>query len=151
MRSRPAYAMFGVLATLVGVAAGHLLASLLNPSSSPVLAVGSQVIDLTPTPLKEWAIRHFGSNDKRVLVGSVLAGTLLLSAVAGLLARHRFRYGAGLLVLLVAVAAFTALDRPAAELTDVVPSIVAAVVGTGALWLLVRQADPITAAAPGGN
>ena len=33
MRSRLAYALFGVLATLVGVAAGHLVASLLNPAS----------------------------------------------------------------------------------------------------------------------
>ena len=151
VRSRLTYALFGVLATLTGMAAGHLVASLLDPASSPVLAVGSQVIDLTPTPLKEWAIRHFGSNDKRVLVGSVLAGTLVLSAVAGLLARRRFRYGAGLLVLLVAVAAFTALNRPAAELTDVVPSIVAAVVGTGALWLLVRPADDITVIESGGS
>jgi DMSO/TMAO reductase YedYZ molybdopterin-dependent catalytic subunit len=150
VRSRLIYALFGVLATLAGMAAGHLVGSLLDPASSPVLAVGSQVIDLTPTPLKEWAIRHFGSNDKRVLVGSVLAGTLVLSAVAGLLARRRFRYGAGLLVLLVAVAAFTALNRPAAELTDVVPSIVAAVVGTGALWLLVRRADDITVIESGG-
>ena len=87
MRSRLTYAMFGVLATLVGMATGHLVASLLDPASSPVLAVGSQVIDLTPTPLKEWAIQHFGSNDKRVLVGSVLAGVLVLAALAGLLAR----------------------------------------------------------------
>src|SRR5262249_33635049 len=132
-------ALFGVLATLAGLAAGHVVASLTDPASSPVLAVGSQVIDLTPTPLKEWAIRHFGANDKRVLIGSVLAGTLVLSAAAGLLARKRFRYGAVLLVLLVAVAGFTAVDRPAAELSDVLPSLATAVVGTGALWLLVRR------------
>src|SRR4029078_9341608 len=95
MRNRLMCAGFGVLATVVGMAAGHLVASLLDPASSPVLAVGSAVIDLTPTPLQEWAIRHFGSNDKNVLVGSVLAGTLVLAAVAGLLARRRFRYGAG--------------------------------------------------------
>jgi DMSO/TMAO reductase YedYZ molybdopterin-dependent catalytic subunit len=147
---RLTYALFGVLATLVGMAAGHLVASLLDQASSPVLAVGSQVIDLTPTPLKEWAIRHFGSNDKRVLVGSVLAGTLVLSAVAGLLARCRFRYGAGLLLLLVAVAAFAALDRPTAELTDVVPSIAAAVVGTSSLWLLTHRADAVLAIESGG-
>src|SRR4051812_1475059 len=138
MRSRLAYAMFGVLATLVGVAAGHLVASLLNPASSPVLAVGSQVIDLTPTPMKEWAIEHFGSNDKRVLIGSVMGGVLVLAAVAGLLARRRFVLGAGLQVVLVAVAAFTALNRPTAELVDAVPSLVAAVVGVGSLWLLDR-------------
>ena len=142
MRSRLAYALFGVLATLVGVAAGHLVASLLNPASSPVLAVGSQVIDLTPTPMKEWAIAHFGSNDKRVLIGSVMGGVLVLAAVAGLLARRRFVLGAALQTVLVGVAAFTALNRPAAEPRDVVPSLATAVAGVGALWLLDRRATP---------
>ena len=136
MRSRLVYALFGVLATLVGMATGHLIASLLNPASSPVLAVGSQVIDLTPTSLKEAAIKRFGSNDKNVLIGSVLAGVLVLSAVAGLLARRRFRYGAALLVVLVGVAAFTALNRPTAELVDVLPSLATVLAGVGALWLL---------------
>ena len=140
MRSRLIYALFGVLATLVGTAAGHLVASLLNPDSSPVLAVGSQVIDLTPTPMKEWAIRQFGSSDKQVLIGSVLAGVLVLAAVAGLLARRRFVLGAGLQVLLVAVASFAALNRPAAEWVDVVPALATVVVGVGALWLLTRRA-----------
>ena len=140
MRSRLAYALFGVLATLVGVAAGHLVASLLNPASSPVLAVGSQVIDLTPTPMKEWAIAHFGSNDKRVLIGSVMGGVLVLAAVAGLLARRRFALGAALQLVLVGVAAFTALNRPAAEPRDVLPSLATAVAGVGALWLLDRWA-----------
>ena len=81
-------AAFGVLAALVGTAAGHLTAALLDPASSPVLAVGSAVIDRTPTPMKEWAIRTFGDDDKTVLVGSVLAGVLVLAAVAGLLARR---------------------------------------------------------------
>jgi DMSO/TMAO reductase YedYZ molybdopterin-dependent catalytic subunit len=140
MRSRLAYALFGVLATLVGVATGHFVASLLNPASSPLLAVGSQVIDLTPTPMKEWAIAHFGSNDKRVLIGSVMGGVLVLAAVAGLLARRRFWYGAALQLALVGVAAFTALNRPAAEPGDVVPSLATAVAGVGALWWLDRMA-----------
>ncbi len=66
MRNRLLYAGFGVLATVVGMAAGHLVASLLDPASSPVLAVGSTVIDLTPTPVKEWAVaavRHQGQAD----------------------------------------------------------------------------------------
>src|SRR3954468_20549704 len=121
MRNRVTYAVFGVLSTLVGVAAGHLVAALTEPASSPVLAVGSTVIDLTPTPLKEWAIRHFGTHDKTVLVGSVLVGVLLLAAVAGLLARRRFAYGAGLLLLLVLIPAGAALSRPGASAVDVLP------------------------------
>src|SRR6478609_3758620 len=89
MKNRLLHLGLGVLAALVGVAAGHFVAALTEPAASPVLAVGSTVIDLTPTPLKEWAVAHFGTHDKTVLVGSVLVGVLLLAAVAGLLARRR--------------------------------------------------------------
>ena len=142
MRNRLTYAGFGLLSAVVGVAAGHLVASLLEPASSPVLVVGSTVIDLTPTPLKEWAIREFGTNDKAVLVGSVLVGVLVLAAVAGLLARRRFAYGAALLGALVAIPAVAAVNRPGATAVDVVPSLVAGVAGVGALAWLVRTTRP---------
>ncbi|GAA1159116.1 molybdopterin-dependent oxidoreductase [Nocardioides aquiterrae] len=148
MRSRLSYAAFGVLASLAGVAAGHLAAAALEPSSSPVLVVGSSVIDLTPTPAKEWAIRQFGTHDKTVLVGSVLLGVLALAALAGLLARRRLRYGAALLVALVAVPAVAALRRPGATPLDVLPSLVAALAGVAALAWLARAGSP---AAAGGR
>ena len=147
MKRRLLYALFGVLATLVGVATGHFVASLLNPASSPVLAVGSQVIDLTPTPMKEWAIRQFGDADKTILVGSVMGGVLALAAVGGLLTLRRFRFGAGLLLVLVGVAGFTAMNRPAAELVDVVPSLATAIAGVAALWFLDRTARPAVSGA----
>ncbi len=133
MRSRLRYALFGVLATVTGMAVAHLVAALLDPVSSPVLAVGSTVIDLTPTPLKEWAVRNFGTNDKLILIGSVLAGTIVLAGIAGLLARKRFSLGAGLLILLVGMAGAAALTRPTANLADVLPSLVAGVVGVAVL------------------
>lgn len=138
MKVRLLWAGFGVLATLVGVGLAHLTAALTDPAASPVLAVGSTVIDLTPTPMKEWAIRQFGSADKAILVGSVMAGVLLLAAVAGLVARRRLALGAGILVGLVAIAAAAALSRPSAEPVDLVPSLVAAVTGPLVLRLLAR-------------
>jgi DMSO/TMAO reductase YedYZ molybdopterin-dependent catalytic subunit len=141
MTRRLLWAGFGILATLVGMAAGHLVAAFTNPASSPVLTVGSTIIDLTPTPMKEWAIRTFGDNDKAVLVGSVLLGALVLAAVAGLLARRSFLLGAGVLVVLVASAAVMALLRPEASALDVLPAIAAGVVGVAALWWLARAAD----------
>jgi DMSO/TMAO reductase YedYZ molybdopterin-dependent catalytic subunit len=132
------YALFGILSALAGMGVGHLVAALTEPESSPVLAVGEVVIDHTPTPLKNWAIAHFGTHDKTILVGSVLVGVLLLAAVAGLLARRSFRLGAGLLVLLVGVAMYAALSRPVVHPVDALPGLVTAAVGVATLWLLVR-------------
>lgn len=136
MGNRPLYSGFGVLAVLVGVAAGQLVAALTAPASSPVLVVGSTVIDLTPTPLQEWAIKHFGVHDKTVLVGSVMVGVVVLAAVGGLLSRRRLGYGTGLLVGLVAIPVGAALGRPGSPVSDVLPSVVAGVVGVGSLWWL---------------
>lgn len=141
MRQRATYVVFGLLATIVGMAAGHLVASLLNPASSPVLAVGSTVIDLTPTSLKEWAIAQFGDKDKAILIGSVLAGVLVFAAIAGLLTRWVFAVGAGMLVFLVAVAGAAAMLRPSAEPVDLIPSIATAIVAVAALWWLDRTAQ----------
>ena len=142
-RLRPFLA--GILAALAGTAVGHLVAALTVPASSPVLAVGTAVINLTPTPLKVWAVRELGSADKPVLIGSVLAGTLVLAGVAGLLARRRFAVGAVLLVGLVAAAGGAALIQPAAGPLDALPALVTAVVGLAVLaWLLRGSPVPVT-------
>ena len=106
-----------------------------------MLAVGSAVIDATPTPVKEWAVAELGSADKPVLVGSVLAGTLVAAAVAGMVGRRRFAPGAALLLALVGLATATALSQPGAGLFGALPGLVAGAVGVGALWVLL---------APGG-
>ncbi|GAB3660038.1 sulfite oxidase [Nocardioides korecus] len=140
-RSRGLLAPFvsGVLAALAGSAVGHLVAAVLVPASSPVLAVGTEVINLTPTPVKTWAVRTLGSNDKPVLVGSVLVVTLLLAGVAGVLASRRFPVGAALLTLLVALAGVFALVQPAAGLVDALPAVATALVGLLVLALLVGR------------
>lgn len=127
---------YGVLATLVGLAAAHLVAAVTVPAASPVLAVGSTVIDLTPTPLKEYAIRQFGTADKLVLVGSVTVVVLLLAAVAGALTARRPTVGLLVVVGLAAVAGVLAAIRPSAGPLDLLPALVAAVVASASLaWL----------------
>ncbi|MTB87111.1 molybdopterin-dependent oxidoreductase [Aeromicrobium senzhongii] len=133
----------GLLSAAAGLAAGHLVAALIGPAASPVLAVGSVVIDRTPTPLKQWAVETLGNADKPVLLGSVLAGTLLLAALGGVVARRSFPVGAGVVLLLVAVAGWAALSRPAARPVDVIPAIVTAAVALGALrWLSPDASGP---------
>ncbi|MEO7069174.1 MAG: molybdopterin-dependent oxidoreductase [Nostocoides sp.] len=116
------------------MATGHLVAAVVNPAASPVLAIGSTVIDATPTPVKDWAVRNLGTNDKPVLLGSVALGTVVLAAVIGLVSRRHPRLGALLVVALAGLAGVAALSRPTAQPTDVVPSLVAA--GIGAIVLL---------------
>lgn len=135
---------YGVLATLVGLAAAHLVAAITVPAASPVLAVGSTVIDLTPTPLKEWAIRQFGTADKLVLVGSVVVVVLVLAAVAGIVAARRPTSGLLVVVGLAAVAGALAVTRPSAGPLDVVPALVAAVVASASLAWLHRLDDRST-------
>ncbi|WP_300641562.1 molybdopterin-dependent oxidoreductase [Nocardioides sp.] len=138
LRGRLTWAGFGLLSTLTGTAAGHFVASLDDVDTSPVLAVGSAVIDLTPTPVKEWAIAQFGTADKPILIGSVMAGVLVLAAVAGLVARRRLALGAAIEAVLVAVAGTAVMTQPRSEVLDLVPTLATAVVGIGSLLLLAR-------------
>ena len=131
-RSLP-FALTGVLAAVAGIAVGHLVAGLLDPASSPVLAVGSAVIDATPTPVKEYAVAQFGTRDKPILLGSVTVVTLLASAVAGVLARRRTWLGVAFILLLTGLATLAALTRPVAAPVDALPGVAAAVTGVAVL------------------
>lgn len=144
MRSRLTWTAYGVLATLTGIGLAHLVAAVTDRANSPVLAVGSAVIDLTPTPAKEWAIRTFGSADKAILVGSVMAGVLVLAGVAGLIARRRTRYGVVLLVALVGIAGVAVMTRPESSVLDLGPCVVAAAVAALALGWLAREQGTAT-------
>ena len=137
-------AIAGVVAALAGLAAGHLTAALTTPTASPVIAVGSTVIDLTPTPLKQWAVSTLGNADKPVLLGTVLVVTVLLAAMGGILARRWYAAGVVVVLGLVGAAAWATLSRPAARPADVIPSLVTAAVALVALrWLTPgeQQAD----------
>lgn len=130
----------GLIAAIAGMSAAHLVAALLDPSTSPVVAVGSTVIDATPTPLKEFAVREFGTADKPILLGSVLITVLVAAGLIGIVATRRRSRGVGLLAVLVLPAAVSVLLRPQARLLDLVPTLVAAAVGPACLWFLTRPA-----------
>ena len=66
----------GVLAGAVGLGTAELLAALIGPISSPLLAIADRVVDLRPTGVREWAISTLGTLDKP----ATIVGTLLLLA-----------------------------------------------------------------------
>ena len=131
------YAAGTVLGAAAGAGVGHLVAGFVSPEASPVLAVGSTVIDLTPTPVKEWAVAQFGTADKPILIGSVAVGTLLLAGAIGLVARTHRSIGLALLAALAMTSAIAAALRPTSTSVDLLPGMVTALVGVlAAGWFL---------------
>ena len=135
---RPAgrwYAGGAVLAAAAGAGVGHLVAGFVSPEASPVLAVGSTVIDLTPTPVKEWAVATFGTADKPILIGSVAIGALAVAGMIGVVARTRRSVGLALLGALALTSALAATLRPTSIAVDLIPGFVTALVGVAtASW-----------------
>jgi DMSO/TMAO reductase YedYZ molybdopterin-dependent catalytic subunit len=134
-------ALAGLLAALAALAVAELAATLVRAQSSPVIAVGGSVIDATPTPVKEFAVREFGTNDKPVLIGSILAVLVLLALGTGALAVRWRSVGLVGVAVLGLVGAAAAATRPDAQRLDPLPSLVGAVAGAMALILLLR---PVT-------
>jgi len=136
----------GILALLAGIAAAELLAVVLG-AQSPFLNVGSAVIDATPTPLKEYAVREFGTADKPILLAVIGAALVLFAAVCGLLASLRVWLGAAGFGLFGLVGAVIAALRPTATALDALPPLLGALTGAAALVVLSRRR---ALAGPGG-
>ena len=133
-------ALAGLLAAAVAMGAAQFAAGLGIPQSSPVLAVGQAAIDLTPPPVKDFAISAFGANDKTVLLGGILVVIALYAAVVGMLAVCRLAFGMWGLAIFACIGLAAALTRPTATAGYVVPTLVGAAAGAFALAWLARAA-----------
>jgi DMSO/TMAO reductase YedYZ molybdopterin-dependent catalytic subunit len=131
-----------VLAAAVALGAGELVAGLVGPRSSPVVAVADTVVALTPEAVKDAAIRTFGSNDKHALVVGTLVVTCLYAAAVGIAAARRWRVGATGVALFGLVGIVAAVTRPGAGAVEGLPSFAAAVAGVLALRWLVPERSP---------
>ncbi|TQJ89862.1 molybdopterin-dependent oxidoreductase-like protein [Streptomyces sp. SLBN-31] len=136
-------ALSGALAGFAALAFAEAVAGLVRPQAGPVVAVGGAAIDRTPTPVKDWAIRHFGTDDKLVLQLGILAVLTLFALLLGI-AAPRFRRTAALGVLLFGVVgAAAATSRPDSRgVADALPSVVGAVVGAVVLYVLAGRLAP---------
>ncbi|MCE7005590.1 molybdopterin-dependent oxidoreductase [Kibdelosporangium philippinense] len=102
----------GVLGVVAAVAAGHLVAGLLDANASPFLAVGNTAVDLTPDPVKDWAIATFGTADKLVLLIGMAVVLLGFAAIAGLLSRRSPAPGTVVAVVVGALGLIAVMVRP---------------------------------------
>jgi DMSO/TMAO reductase YedYZ molybdopterin-dependent catalytic subunit len=131
-------AVAGLLAAAVALGVAQLVAGITGSAGVPVIAVGSAAIDLTPVPVKDFAIQHFGSDDKLVLLSGIVVVLALFAAVTGIMAMHRRVLGLAGLVVFGAIGAAAVLTRPVTRPVDVVPTLVGVAVGALTLMLLVR-------------
>jgi DMSO/TMAO reductase YedYZ molybdopterin-dependent catalytic subunit len=120
--------LLGLVATGAGLAAAEIVVGLFERTSSPVVPVGQVFIDWVPTPLKDWAIDTFGTNDKVVLVIGALVVLLGIGIGVGVLAMRGARAAAVALTCVTGViGAWAVLTRPEPTLVKLLPTII----GTG--------------------
>jgi DMSO/TMAO reductase YedYZ molybdopterin-dependent catalytic subunit len=130
----------GLITACVALGVGQLVAGLTSPQASPVVAVGGAAIDLTPPPLKNFAISEFGSNDKTALVAGILVLLAVFAAVIGVAAMRRLSYGLVGLAAFIGIGLLAALSRPTATAGWALPVLVGGAAGVVAMVLLVRAA-----------
>jgi DMSO/TMAO reductase YedYZ molybdopterin-dependent catalytic subunit len=141
-------AVAGVLAAAVAIGAAQLAAGLTSPQGSPVLAVGQAAIDLTPAPVKNFAISAFGSHDKAVLLGGILVLLALYAALVGMLAVRQLAFGLWGLGLFAFIGLAAAVTRPGSTAVYLVPTLAGAAAGAFALTWLARAAAGLSPAGP---
>ena len=142
----------GLITAAVALGVGHLVAGFTNPDASPVFAVGSAAIDLTPPPLKNFAINEFGANDKTALEIGILVMVAVFAAAIGVAAMRRLWYGLAGLGAFTVIGLIAALTRPTAGPAGALPVLAGAAAGVVAMVLLARAAHatgaPVARGAP---
>ncbi|MCK8669917.1 molybdopterin-dependent oxidoreductase [Rhodococcus sp. HM1] len=128
----------GVVAVLLVLGVGELLAAATDPDASPFFAVGGTTVDRAPAWAREFAIGTFGTADKPALFVGMSVLLAVCAVVAGLIERPRRPYGGALLAALGAVGVYAALHRPEATATAAIPTVIAVVVGMLFLQFAIR-------------
>ncbi len=136
----------GLLAGAVALGVAELVAGITGPQGGPVVAVGGAAIDMTPIPVKDFAIAHFGSHDKTALITGILVLLAVFAAVIGVLAVRWLAAGLAGLAIFGALGVSAALTRPAAGASGVLPTLAGIAVAAVALIMLVHA---VTATWPG--
>ncbi|MDO9395097.1 MAG: molybdopterin-dependent oxidoreductase [Herbiconiux sp.] len=145
-------ALAGIVSAAALLAVAELAALLIARDGSPVLAVGSFVIDIVPRWAKEFAIETFGENDKVFLLASIGLAVVVASAIGGFLQYLRRPIGLVLFAVAGALAVVAILTRTGSTILSAVPTVIGTIAGILILHLLIgrllrwRQAAATTAA-----
>ena len=130
------------LAAAVAIGVSTLAAAFVRPQASPITVVGGVFIDRTPAALKNFAVEHFGSHGRTVLLLGMYAMLALVALGIGMLARRETALGVAAIAAFSLFGAFVAITRSDGRVTDVAPSVVGGLAGIAALLWLVRASAP---------
>jgi DMSO/TMAO reductase YedYZ molybdopterin-dependent catalytic subunit len=117
------------------------MAGIFSGLPSLVEGIGNWVIDNAPTPVKDWAIVTFGTNDKLALLIGIALVSLAIGAGVGMAARRSFSLAITAFVGFGAFGALLASLDPGVSLAlATIPGGAAAIAGLGALQLMLGSA-----------
>jgi len=138
-------ALAGVVAAAVALGTAELVAAFIGPRSAPLIAVDAAVVDAVPGPVKEFAIRTFGTGDKAALLTGTAVLLILYAAACGLLARRNLRLGLIAVALFGLVGTAAALTRPGANVAWAVPSLLGTAAAVVILAYMIRLLPAVPA------
>ena len=129
-------AVTGLIALAAALGAGHLIAGLLlSPAASPFLAVGDAAIDRTPAPVKDFAIKTFGTNDKPALLIGMAVVLALVGIAIGLMSRRSALPGVVVIAGVGLIGALAVHEQSPRSL-DLLAPLASMIAGTAVFWWL---------------
>jgi len=132
----------GVAAASVALGVVQLVDIPFGARADARAAIGSAVVDLTPGPVKEWAIQTLGSLDKLFVAVAVLVVIAAMAAIAGTLETRRRPLGSAVIAAAGVLGCIAVLSLQGATALDTIPTVVGAVCGVATLRLLTRRLQP---------
>lgn len=129
----------GVAAASVALGVAQLVGIPFGARADARTAIGSVAVDLTPGPIKEWAIQTLGSLDKLFVAVVVLVVIAAIAAIAGTLETQRRPLGSAAIAAAGVLGCIAVLSRQGATAVDTIPTVAGATCGVAALRLLTRR------------
>lgn len=121
------------------MAVAELFVGVFDTFSSPILSVGDKAIDLVPVPLKDFAIRTFGTKDKQALLFGIFSAIAVFALLVGFVGRRRPALAIAGFGLFGVVGASAAVTGRTGRASDAVPSLIAVAAAIGVFLLLRRS------------
>ncbi|EUA10731.1 oxidoreductase molybdopterin binding domain protein [Mycobacterium kansasii 732] len=132
----------GVATAAVSLGVAQLVGIPFGARADARTAIGSAVVDLTPGPVKEWAIATLGALDKLFLAVVVLVVIATIAAIAGTLETQRRPLGSAVIAAAGVLGCVAVLSRQGTSALDTIPTVAGAACGVATLRLLARRFGP---------